>query len=332
MDEGKIPKEPLKYSPDLDVQVRDVMERSLGVKVDSVQKLDGGIVNHTFRLETVNGPKIFRVFANKNWPEEKTVRWVDASLEKAGIRRGKLEHFESGGENFPNGFMVSEFVEGRVAREMIDSGDLDEGEYFEKLGALLKEVHKISLPRFGQVNDGEGVEEDYVTYLAGSLIDKKKNKYVENGLFTEAQIAEISKKIEVLLSPYERRFRPVLIHRDANSTNAVVTPDREVVLIDWDNTRAEIPITDFNKITFAGNMTIEEGRDFTKSVMPAFFRGYGDHGLSVREMEDVRQAQHISYAYGLIDFFLFNKQNNDRYQKLRVRLDYLLSKEYDRSI
>jgi len=75
-----------------------------------LQKIEEGIINHVYKLETEDGPRILRVFATSGWPQIDTAKWIDESLGTEGITHGKLLHAESADENFPYGFMISEFA------------------------------------------------------------------------------------------------------------------------------------------------------------------------------------------------------------------------------
>ena len=74
------------YSEKKSKQIPIALKEVLGLQVNSIKRLKGGEVNHSFRVDTNNGPVIVRVFGYKHWPKEESLRLIEKKLEELKIR------------------------------------------------------------------------------------------------------------------------------------------------------------------------------------------------------------------------------------------------------
>jgi Ser/Thr protein kinase RdoA (MazF antagonist) len=114
----------------------------------------------------------------------------------------------------------------------------------------------------------------------------------------------IAEKVNRLLRPLEDRFAPRLLHGDAFPRNALITDERRLVWMDWDEATSGIWPEDLSRLSYwfaypntsrgrIAGLTREQVIDF-------FLRGYGETEFAPAELARVTHALHIVYSADLL--------------------------------
>src|SRR5215213_2659431 len=165
-------------APEEDLQA--AAESVLGAEVRVAGRLDFGNVNSVYRVEAAGRAYALKVFTYEGWPEPGKLLWVESSLARVGVPHARLVHYTREVGRFPHGFSLNEFVEGENCKAAVRRGRLTPADYFGLAGALLKQVHAISLPLYGYIREGAGMYEEFAGWLLGC--DVKDNlHWVDDG-------------------------------------------------------------------------------------------------------------------------------------------------------
>jgi aminoglycoside phosphotransferase (APT) family kinase protein len=281
-------------------------ESVLGAPARVSGRLDFGNVNSVYRVEAGGLPYALKVFTYDDWPEPGKLPWVESGLARRGVPRARLVHYTREAGRFPHGFSLSEFVEGENCKAAVRRGSLTPAAYFGLAGALLRKVHGISLPRYGYIGAGEGTYDDF----AGWVIDCGVGdclRWVEDGTRpAETLLPLIERKVGPVLSRYESRFKPSLVHADCNPKNGLLTGGGGLVLVDWDESVAGFWVWDYAGLTYwyshmrkDGGPPGDTGLDEARA---SFFRAYGQPEFEEAEMRELEWAMHTAMAAGEMSY------------------------------
>lgn len=319
------------YSKTIDKQVTVAVQKILKVPEAQAVKLAGGEVNHVYRVTAQNKEYLVRVFKNKFWPEDGKLLWIEKQLAKRRIPHAKILHYSRASTYFPFGLMISEFLEGVDGGTAVRKRKLTLAQAYEYIGSATRKVHSIHIKKFGHVNNGKGA---YVNFLKWKT-DKVHERFAQFELTKEFE-SDIAQQVEMrvkgVLSPFVKRFSPVLVHGDPNRDNAVWTKDKQWVLIDWDNARAGIWLEDYADISFwiqfkGRSASVRRGK--LALYRKHFFTGYGKVSFRPREIERIEYGLHILQCVNLLPYYYFNKKNLADFKATKKRLYQLLkNKEY----
>lgn len=278
----------------------------LGAPVLGVERLTHGDINRVFKVETPGRAFVLKVFSRRDWPEEGKLPWVEARLGDRAVPRAKLLRYTRGGEFFPHGFSVSEYVAGANAKQAIREGRLEALDYLEMAGAYLRRVHEIGVPRYGYLGGGAGAEEDYVGWLVGWELKDRFDELRDAPGLGAGLYAEAARRVEKILRRYERRLRPALVHADATPKNAILTGGGRMLLVDWDEALAAPWLHDYTNLTYWYSYILHRGalevRDKAE-VRASFFRGYGGPEFDADELDALESALHAVQAAGVLAFY-----------------------------
>jgi Ser/Thr protein kinase RdoA (MazF antagonist) len=302
-------------------------ESVLGAPVHVSGRLDFGNVNSVHRVEARGRPYALKVFAHEDWPERGKLAWVESSLARRGIPRARLVHYTRESGHFPQGFSLSEFVEGENCKAAVRRGLLTPAAYFGLAGALLKKVHAVSLPRYGYIGEGEGMYEDFAGWVIACAVGDCLRWVDDDTRPAETLLPLIGRKVGPALRRYESRFRPSLVHADCTPKNGLLTRGGGLVLVDWDESVAGFWVWDYAGLTYwyshmrsdggrAGDAGLDEAR-------ASFFRAYGRPEFDEAELGELEWAMHAAMAAGEMSY-LYKIGDADGYARSRALLLSLL--------
>ncbi|HYH84121.1 MAG TPA: aminoglycoside phosphotransferase family protein [Pyrinomonadaceae bacterium] len=284
--------------------VREAAESVLGAEVHTVSPLPFGNINRVFKVESAARSCVVKVFTYAGWPEAGKLPWVESQLTLHGVPRARLLHYTRDDSLFPHGFSVSEFVEGENCKAAVREGRLTPSRYFELVGALLRRIHAIRPPRYGNVGDGAGTDEDFVGWLLACDLRDRMLEIGDGTRPAETLYPLIERAVEPVLRRYESRFRPALLHADATPKNALLDGAGRFLLIDWDEAIAGFWVKDYTNLTYWYSYIArqDDKRDGADEVANAFFRGYGEPGFDREELREIEHALHTTQAADILAY------------------------------
>jgi Ser/Thr protein kinase RdoA (MazF antagonist) len=283
-----------------------------------------GEVNEVYEVETLRGRVVVKVFSSRTWPEDGKLEWIEGQLTRRSIPHAPVLHYSRDDAYFPHGLMISGFIEGRSSVEALADANLSLEDYCAQVGALLRRVHQIPVKGYGYIGHGQGMYDGFVEF---KLIHEVRERLRELGdlkVFEDGFGNHLEQKVRELLTPFEHRFSPVLVHEDAQPKNAIWTNERQLILIDWDEAVSSAWITDFAKLTYwayYSNRTHELGKE---KLRAAFFQGYGESGFTSEEIDRMENALHLIQAIDLLPFYR-EKRNEQAFAQTIERVRTLLA-------
>ena len=115
----------------------------------------------------------------------------------------------------------------------------------------------------------------------------------------------IAEEVERLLRPLEERFTPRLLHGDAFPRNGLLTEERKLILVDWDEAMSGIWPEDLARLSYwfaypnpsrgDAGLTNEQVTDF-------FLQGYGEAEYQREELARIVRALHLVYSADLLSY------------------------------
>jgi len=309
-----------------DDDVKAAAESVVGAEARVEGRLDFGNVNGVYKVLAGGRAYALKAFRHPDWPESGKLMWLESKLAERFIPHARLIHYTRGAEHFPHGFSLSEFVEGENCKSAIRRGRLTPAAYFGLAGALLKQVHSVSLPLYGYIGGDGGRYEDFVGWLLDCDV-KDSLHWVDDGTRpVETLYPLIERKVEPVLRRYESRFKPALVHGDCNPKNGVLTGEGGLVLVDWDEAIGGLWVKDYAGLTYWYSYMRQDGKTGdadAEETRASFFRGYGEPGFDDDELREIERALHVSMAAGEMSY-LYKVGDAHGYVKTRERLLHLL--------
>ena len=303
----------LKYSKSLDSAAVKAAQGILNVRVVCSQKIPKGEVNYAYKVETDEGTFLVKAFG-KLWTDDGLLRWVSQALAERGIQHPKIIYCSRGSKYFPFGFAILEYVEGQTGYDAI-SREVGLEDFYFRVGKILKAVHEIELLRYGDINNGQGECYDLVEFILKDIDDCCKE--LPRNILSDNSRGKAKQIIRDILVSHKEKFKPALVHWDATPDNCVLTPSKEIVLIDWDNAMALPWLQDLAVITYW-----EEGKE--DMVRDAFLRGHGFEKFAFDEIVEIERTLQIWFAIRLLPFFYFEKQSVKSTRGIKEKLIRLL--------
>jgi len=306
-----------RYNKGTDRKIVLAVEDALKTKVIGCVKMQNGAVNHVFKISTAKGDVIARIFKFENWPEDGKLEWIEKSLATRKIPHARLLYFTRDKKYFPHGFMVQEFVPGIDGWDAIRSGFCTIGEsYFEK-GKILKRIHQIKIKKFGPIKGGKGKSSNFITYKLN-----RANRLLKR-LIKDKAIGDVTRKFDnkvwEILEPFNKGFKPVLIHGDATRKNTIWSKDNGLILIDWDNAWSGIWLWDFIELSWWWrHLKIWRDKEKRKIARKGFFKGYGKIGYTTREIQTLEHGLHLIKSVERLHFFYYDNKNKPFFKIVKM--------------
>lgn len=313
------------YSKEIEKKLPMAIHAILGLNVTRVNKMEQGVMNYVFKIETEKGLLLARVFGRKDTVDIDKLRWIDQLLEQNEIPRAKMLGYSKSDEFFPYGFMISEYIPGKDGMTAINEDTIRLEDYFSKLGTLLKKVHTISMNTYGEITSADDGCRTYCEYIV-SKVDVLLAECVDAKSLSKEQSEEIARKINQTLSKFEDRFRPVLVHGDCGPSNQILSEDHQLFMIDWDYARKGVWIEDLVPIIMSAENIFKDKREdaVTASIRKSFLEGYGPTEFSEEEISELEDVFVLIALLHNLSFYSGDKRNEDYAVDVKNRIDQLI--------
>jgi Ser/Thr protein kinase RdoA (MazF antagonist) len=297
------------YKKSVDNKIVSAVEQVLMTKVVQSKKMANGEINYVYKIITDKNTVIARVFRYADQPAEGMLLWIEKQLSKNNIPHAKLLYYSRDNIFFPNGFMVSEFVEGLNGSQDLDAGVHTLTESYEQSGKILKKIHQIKAKRYGKINYGKGEYEDYVEMELMQVKEKISDLAKRKALPASITI-QVDEVIRTCLEPFRKTFRPVLIHGDASRENSIWVKGKSFILVDWDNAAFSIWMRDFIEYSWwwlhLNEWKSEEKRKIART---AFFKGYGKVEYTPKEIDTIQHGLLLIKSVEKLHYYLLDKKD-----------------------
>ena len=318
------------YHKKIDKQVISVAQKILRRRVLDVDKMKHGEVNHVYKITTSRGNVLMRIFKNKRWPEKGKYLWIERQLLKHKIPHAKILYYSRSSAYFPNGLMITEFIEGWNGRVAVEMHKITLAQAYSHIGKILKAVHKISVKKFGLVNNGKGNYSDFLKWKLEKDVHERFKNLKPTKALPEDLLSKIEGRVTECFLPFNKRLKPVLNHGDANRDNGIFSKEGQWILIDWDNARSSTWLDDYSNLTFWADF--RQTKDFAKrrltTLRKSFFKGYGKVPFTQSEIGKIEYGLHIIMCMRPLPYYYFNKKNMKDFETTKRKLIRLLKKDF----
>jgi hypothetical protein len=92
--------------------ITETFESFMGKEVCSIHKLNNVPNNQVYKIETEPQSYIFKIYAKRDWPEDGKLPFITKKLDEYKIPHAKLYVFDRDNDNFPNGYLIEEYLFG----------------------------------------------------------------------------------------------------------------------------------------------------------------------------------------------------------------------------
>lgn len=252
-------------------ELREIVAAVLpGVELAQLEPLTGGFRNHNFRVQTVDGDRVLRVYSTSD---------------RAAYKERRLAELLAGKINTPAHISVSDvgahtvalraFVPGQPLHELLLDPARATFELGARAGDMLARIHALRFDRHGDLDGNLAVCEPYAVAGEGLL------GYVRE-LASSARVRErlgdalVRGAVEV----WQELWRavsiwtndPSLVHGDFGPTNLLQTPDGELSVLDWEFGSSCTPAFDFGNLL---RPPLEGAAEFQAGLASAYTRSGG---------------------------------------------------------
>lgn len=317
-----------RHSETVDKNVAKAIECDLHTSVKSVNRLTNGEFNYVYKVETENGAVVARVFRQRNSPVDGKIEWIEEQLTLHAVPHAKTLFLTRENTFFDFGYMAQEFVEGKDGKNAIMDGDIGFEEFFNEEACLLQQIHSIPSKGFGEIKNNEGEFETYFDYKLADF--NYNNQLLKKHPDLDQSIHEKVLQIVKGLKKYEEEgyFQPVLLHGDPPPGNTILTPDRGMILIDWDNAVSSSWIDEYTGLVTRGafmwqyHLSEDERNQLIKK---AFKNNYKGIDFDDPKLLDIMRMLQTLNAYGGIVTHFYQHEDMELYKVAKKRLDKLLN-------
>ena len=270
--------------------IAKAFEAYTGQKACAVQKFAHPTNNSVYKVETVCGAYIFKVYAAKGWPEDGKRLFVNQKLKEYKIPHAEIVACGCGDETFPAGYLIEECLPGTTADRLQLSGH-DALQFYKKLAALVSRVHQIKLTNYGYIGDGAP---DFAWTTFSEFAYDCLGDYA-------VQLVEMNRiaadDFEMIAQEIRKQARicdaapAVLNHGDLSLKNMLVHAGG-ITLIDWDDAHSLCWMDDIALLTLL--MKWEYDSDTAETCRKAFLDSYEtEHDKSLfYQSEDILHVRH----------------------------------------
>ena len=280
--------------------IKSVFEKDMNKNARAVHKFENVENNSVYKIETDSHPYIFKIYNNSDWPEDGKLLLVDRLLTEHGIPHAKIFVYNREKNIFPAGYLIEECLPG-VTADRIKLSKNELISIFEKLGALVSQLHKIKMAGYGYTGTGVALWSTFSEFMYDSMGDNKANLLAHN-ITDEEELERIGREFWDRLKVCDK-YPPVLCHTDLSTKN-ILLHNGNIALIDWDDVYSLPWLHDIAELTFW--LKREYGNE-AEIYRNAFFNHYEpEHNLS--DFYETEPVLHARIGLGGLNHFIGKPQ------------------------
>lgn len=277
------------------ILMKETFEKAMGKEVFSIHQYDNVPNNRVYRIETELDSYIFKIYAKRDWPEDRKLPFVAEKLDEYKIPHAKLYVFDRDNSDFPNGYLIEEFLPGVTADRLTLSFD-DNIRLYEKLAGFVSRVHQIKLKNYGYTGGGIA---DWSTFsgFVNDMYDDSTSTLRDKKLMDTMKLDAIREYLYGRLKSCDC-YPPVICHGDLSTKNILVN-EGDIVLIDWDDVQSLCWMADIARLTF----WMKLNHDVTSAE--AYRKAFLEHYETVYDkssFDKLEDALHIWYGLDYLNF------------------------------
>ncbi|KQN77578.1 aminoglycoside phosphotransferase family protein [Devosia sp. Leaf64] len=220
----------------------------------AVTRMPGGS-NAVFRVDLANGERV-NIKTSDDLRGKAPAREAHAAklLADADIAATRYLFSDESCTQLPYRFAVTSYLPGQTLEQLKLAGGIGLDNAYREMGALLRQVHGVSLPLYGAIDDGEDTHRHrtnsaFIAAFATAAIERFR---------AEGGAAELAVRMEVAVSTHldaaDHSLGPVFAHNDFQIGNVLAEVRNGAVvvtgLIDFGNALAADAIFDLAKAIF----------------------------------------------------------------------------------
>ncbi len=290
--------------------IKETFEGQMNKTVKSIHKIEEVPNNQVFKIYTELQPYIFKIYSS-GWPEDGKLPFVAHMLDEYKIPHAELFVFNREDNNFPNGYLIEECLQGITADRIIMSHD-ETIMLFDKLAVLVSQVHQIRVKNFGYTGTGVAMWTTFSDFIYDMFNDCTSSLRTNN-LISATRLEAIRQELHKRLIVCDQ-FPSVLCHGDLSTKNIIVHSDG-IVLIDWDDTQSLCWMADIARLTFWMKLNYDD--DTADTYRKVFLNRY-ETEYDKRIFHEVEDALHVWYGLDYLNFSVGNPQY--QYEKVNAIL------------
>jgi Ser/Thr protein kinase RdoA (MazF antagonist) len=298
--------------------IRMAAEDCLPTAVSAVELVADPTVNRLFKIMTDDDAYIFKVFAQKTWPEDGKLAFVNRCLRDNDIPCAELLHFGREDPRFPNGYALERFVAGKTANTLVMS-PAETASFYGKLAGLVSRFHRLGLVNYGYIGHGTALYERLRDYI-GDVADENIAVLVAHRRLDPGFAAAVKEALMDILCRYAH-LPPVLCHGDISKKNIIVGAAGGLTLIDWDDAVANIWPADFSGMTYKMHFhyTTEDYRRYRGAFLDLYETCH-----PIPDLDTLEKAFRLFYGLDIMVFHLNNPAQEEERRYLEQTLGGLL--------
>lgn len=209
-------------------KAEDVLHAAIG----EIHQFENVSSNSVYKITAGQRPYIFKIYKQRDWPEDGKLAFIQRKLIEHEIACAKLIAFDRDDAAFPAGCLIEECLPGQTADRM--AFDRTTGvSFYKKLAELVSKVHRIRLVNYGYIGYGTASHASFLDYM-NEIFEMNTDALIRKRRFER-------NALDALRTPLMERLRgcedlpSVLNHGDLSTKNVVVNEWDELTLIDWDD-------------------------------------------------------------------------------------------------
>jgi len=302
---------------DMTTAIKRTFEIQTGHKLHSICRFDNAANNQVFKIETEAQPYIFKIYANRDWPEDGKLPFVARKLDEYQMPHSKLFAFNREDDMFPNGYLIEECLPGITADRLTLSND-ETLSLFEKLAVLVSRVHQITLTNYGYIGNGIADWRTFSKFIYDMFDDCTTNLRKQNTMDT-SYLHAIRTKLYNKLKDCDR-YPPVICHGDLSTKNILVHSDK-IVLIDWDDAQALCWMADIARLTLW--LKLNYGSQAAAVYRKVFLDCY-ETSYDKSAFDDLEYYLHVWYGLDYLNFAVATPNYQYQSETVKAILDNAL--------
>ncbi|TMV43760.1 aminoglycoside phosphotransferase family protein [Paenibacillus mesophilus] len=232
---------------ELIIHIRKKVEELLHTKVDDIEKLENVPNNSVYKILVKNRPYIFKIYKQRNWPEDGKLIFINRKLIENHIGCAKMIAFDRNDSFFQTGFLLEECLPGLTADQIVFDSESGK-EFYKKLALLVSKIHRIHIENYGYIGSGNASYNSFIESMSDKY-DEIAKALINKKLFDKNSLLEIKKPVIDKLRLSDN-LPSVLNHGDLSTKNVIVDNHGELTLIDWDDAMSYNWIADISRMTY----------------------------------------------------------------------------------